>query len=58
LDDRDSAVSDNGFAHLHPDVKPFAELESEERIAFIRKPRWIEYPAATRVQDKIHDILT
>lgn len=54
--DGDTAVSGDGYTHLHPTIRLIAELSDEERIAQIMKPRWIEYPAAKKVLDKIQDL--
>ncbi|MGH9962018.1 MAG: TniB family NTP-binding protein [Pyrinomonadaceae bacterium] len=44
--------------HLSPGVRPALELSNEERIKRARSPRWIGYPTAKRILDRLEDLLT
>lgn len=45
------------FAHLHASQQELAQLGNEERIAWIRQERWIEYPRAKRILDRLGDLV-
>jgi hypothetical protein len=45
------------FAHLQGSHQAVAQLNNEERIAWIRQERWIEYPRAKRVLDRLGDLV-
>jgi Bacterial TniB protein len=45
------------FAHLHTSQQDLAQLSNEERIAWIRQERWIEYPRAKRILDRLADLV-
>lgn len=45
-------------SHLSPAVRPALELSDEERIKRVRSPRWIGYPTAKRILDRLEDLLT
>jgi hypothetical protein len=44
--------------HLGLAVRTALELSDEERIKGVRSPRWIGYPTAKRVLDRLEDLLT
>jgi hypothetical protein len=44
--------------HLSLAVRPALELRAEERIKRVRSPRWIGYPTAKRILDRLDDLLT
>src|SRR5258705_8898580 len=48
----------NHASHLSPAVRAALELSDEERIQRVRSPRWIGYPMAKRVLDRLEDLLT
>lgn len=43
--------------HLHEHSRAVALLSAEERIAWIRRERWIEYPRGVRALDRISELL-
>ena len=43
--------------HLHESVIPLLELSDHERIERIRNDRWIGYPRAKKIHDKLEDLL-
>jgi hypothetical protein len=45
------------FPHLHPSQHEIAQLSSEERIAWIRQERWIQYPRAKRILERLADLV-
>jgi hypothetical protein len=45
------------FAHLHASQQQLAQLGNEERIAWIRQERWIEYPRAKRILERLGDLV-
>jgi hypothetical protein len=47
----------SGFSHLEPSQQAVAQLTNEERIAWIRQERWIEYPRAKRVLERLADLV-
>jgi hypothetical protein len=47
----------NDLNHLHEHSRSVALLPAEERIAWIRRERWIEYPRGMRALDRISDLL-
>ena len=44
------------FGHLHSRARRVAEEDDASRVEWIRKPLWIEHPAATRIQNRIQEI--
>ncbi len=48
----------NNASHLSPAVRIALELSDEERIQRVRSPRWIGYPMAKRILDRLEDLLT
>ena len=46
------------FDHLAPTVRQAAGLSKEKRIALLRHDRWIGYPRARYVLDRLDDFLT
>jgi len=51
------AVNKNA-SHLSPPVRAALELSDEERIQRVRSPRWIGYPMAKCILDRLEDLLT
>lgn len=47
----------SGFSHLEPSQKAVAQLNIEERVAWIRQDRWIEYPRAKRILERLVDLV-
>jgi Cdc6-like AAA superfamily ATPase len=45
------------FPHLHPSQQQFAQLTNEERITWIRQERWIQYPRAKRILERLADLV-
>lgn len=45
------------FAHLHASQRELAQLGNEERITWIRQERWIEYPRAKRILERLADLV-
>jgi hypothetical protein len=45
------------FPHLHPSQHEIAQLSNEERIAWIRQERWIQYPRAKRILDRLAELV-
>ena len=45
------------FPHLHPSQQEIAHLSNEERIAWIRQERWIQYPRAKRILERLTDLV-
>jgi len=44
------------FAHLSEKYRPIAALPDEQRIHFIKAPRWIAYPTAKNVLREMEDL--
>jgi len=44
--------------HLSSAVRTALESSNEERIKRVRSPRWIGYPTAKRILDRLEDLLT
>lgn len=44
--------------HLHESLQPLLALSKAERINKIRHDKWIGYPRAKRIMDKLEDLLT
>lgn len=42
--------------NLAPQIQKYLELSDEERIYFIQKDKWIDYPNANKIFSKIEDI--
>ena len=45
------------FPHLHPAQQAIAQLSNEERIAWIRQERWIQYPRAKRILERLAELV-
>jgi hypothetical protein len=45
-------------SHLHAAARGVLDLPAPERIAHLRRPRWIGYPRAKQLLDKLDDLLT
>jgi hypothetical protein len=45
------------FPHLHSSQHEIARLSSEERILWIRQERWIQYPRAKRILERLADLV-
>ncbi len=45
------------FPHLQGSQEAVAHLSNEERIAWIRQERWIEYPRAKRILERLSDLV-
>jgi hypothetical protein len=45
------------FSHLQGSHQAVAQLNNEERIAWIRQERWIEYPRAKRILERLADLV-
>ncbi len=43
------------YSYLHPDIVKKITLSNEERIDFIKEPRWIGYPRAHDILNKLED---
>jgi hypothetical protein len=52
MGDGSSGLIDD-YAHLNEDARRYVELGDEERIAFIRRPRWIGHPSAKRAEEAL-----
>src|SRR5260370_42318778 len=48
----------NNASHLSAGVIAALALSDEERIQRVRSPRWIGYPMAKRILDRLEDLLT
>jgi len=44
-------------SHLHPSITHILDLSNEQRIAQIKKPRWIGYPRAHQILGRLEDLL-
>ena len=42
--------------NLAPQFRKYLEMNDEERIYFIQKDKWIDYPLANKVLLKMQDI--
>jgi hypothetical protein len=45
------------FPHLHPSQQEIAQLNNDARIAWIRQERWIQYPRAKRILERLADLV-
>jgi len=45
------------FPHLQPPQQEIAQLSNEERLAWIRQERWIQYPRAKRILERLADLV-
>tara|TARA_R110001632_G_scaffold60284_3_gene146390 strand:+ start:62940 stop:63842 length:903 start_codon:yes stop_codon:yes gene_type:complete len=45
------------YPHLGPSAKDYVELGNDIRIGWIRSPRWIGYPKAKDILNKLDDLL-
>ncbi|ROT94732.1 transposase [Marinobacter sp. R17] len=45
------------YSHLHPATRPYADADTNTRIAWLEKPRWIGYPRAQEILGKLEDLL-
>src|SRR6202453_2151996 len=43
--------------HLQAPSRVLAELSAQERIAWIRQDRWIQYPRAQRILEQLADLV-
>src|SRR6266511_2927461 len=48
----------NNASHVSRAVRAALEFSDEERIRRVRSPRWIGYPPAKRILDRLEDLLT
>jgi hypothetical protein len=44
--------------HLSPETKLVLEKSVEERISWVQRPRWISYPQAAAILDRLEDMLS
>lgn len=51
-------MSQEALSHLHAPYRPYALLPASERIQWIRQDRWIHYPRAEQVLNRLADLLT
>jgi len=51
-------MSETGFLHLHPEVRPLAMLDNDSRIARIRAERWIAHATAIGILDSLQEAFT
>ena len=45
------------LAHLHASCRATARLSNDERISWLRKERWIEYPRAEHILARLQDLV-
>jgi hypothetical protein len=45
------------FPHLQPSQQEIARSSNEDRIAWIRQERWIQYPRAKRILERLGDLI-
>jgi hypothetical protein len=45
------------FPHLQPSQQEIARSGNEERIEWIRQERWIQYPRAKRILERLTDLI-
>jgi len=45
------------LAHLQPPCRDAALLTNEERIHWLRQERWIQYPRAERILERLLDLV-
>ena len=45
------------FPHLLASQRAVAQLSNEERIAWIRQDRWIQYPRAKRILERLAELV-
>ena len=50
-------MSSDALTHLSPETKPVLAQSLEERINWVRRSRWIAYPQASAVLDRLEDML-
>ncbi len=46
------------FEHLHPDARAVLQSSLEDRLEFVRRDRFIEYPAAEAILRDLADVVT
>lgn len=46
------------YKHLHPSTIEYIELDAEQRIKWIKTPRWIGYPRAQEILGKLEDLVS
>ncbi|MDO9268862.1 MAG: TniB family NTP-binding protein [Methylobacter sp.] len=46
------------YKHLHPSTAEYIELDTEQRIQWLRTPRWIGYPRAQDIMGKLEDLVS
>lgn len=44
-------------SHLHESIREIAQQSAEERIAHLRKDRWVDHPIATRALERLEVLL-
>ena len=47
----------SNYTHLHPSLDSVMSLDEASRIERVKKPRWIGYPRAQQVLDRLEDLL-
>jgi hypothetical protein len=45
------------YPHLHQSILPILNLDDDQRIIQIKKPRWIGYPRAHQILGRLEDLL-
>ncbi|KPY50381.1 transposase [Pseudomonas savastanoi pv. retacarpa] len=48
----------NQYNHIHPDFQPVMAKSAQGRIDFLYEQRWIGYPAAQKLIDLMHHLMT
>lgn len=51
-------MSNIEYSHLNEDARRFISKDIKERVTYIRSARWIGYPRAKDILDKMDDLLT
>lgn len=46
------------YKHIHPEFRPVMLQSDQGRIDFLCEPRWIGYPAAQKLMDLLHHLMT
>lgn len=47
----------SSYPHLHPGAIEQIHLSAEDRIHWMRRPRWFGYPEAERIHKRLHDLV-
>lgn len=50
-------MTETTFSHLHPDFRQAALLPNDERIRFLYEPRWLGYPQANEIMQRLRALL-